>query len=214
MRRDTDRYLFALYGDARASLRMRLRAAVLFPGLLAILLYRICHHLLHGVRPNPATKLAYGAVWLAARWYAIAVGIEIDANAHIGPGLFINHFGAIIIGPANIGENCNIAQSVTIGKSSMVTDWELETSNAVDAPTIGDRVWIGPGAVIAGPVNVGDDASVSAITLITRDVPACGVALGVPAQIVSAKGSFRQVRYRGMEDDAARTAAFPETRRA
>ncbi|WP_187366498.1 serine O-acetyltransferase [Trebonia kvetii] len=214
MRRDTTRYFFALYGDARTSVAMRLRTILLFPGLLAILIYRVCHHLLYGAEPNIATKLSYGALWLASRWYAIAVGIEIDSHAHIGPGLFINHFGAIIVGPAYIGENCNIAQSVTIGKSSMVTDWELETVDVLDVPTIGDRVWIGPGAVIAGPVSVGNDASVSANTLVIRDVQPRGVAMGVPAQIVSVKGSFRQVRYRGMEDDAERTAAILETRRA
>ena len=214
MRRDRDRYLFALYGDVRGSVTRRLRTTLLFPGLWAILLYRVCHHLLYSTRPNIATKLAYGMLWLAARWYSIAVGIEIDSNAHIGAGLFINHFGAIIIGPASIGENCNIAQSVTIGKSSMVTDWELETGTVADVPTIGDRVWIGPGAVVAGPVIVGNDASVSANSLVTRDVQERGVAMGVPAQIVSTRGSFRQVRYCGMEDDAERTAAILETRRA
>jgi len=213
MRRDTDRYLFALYGDARAGIAMRIRTVILFPGLWAILLYRICHHLLYAVRPSIATKLAYGILWLGARFYSIAVGIEIDSNAHIGPGLFINHFGAIIIGPGRIGENCNISQSVTIGKSSMVTDWELESADVLDVPTIGDRVWMGPGAVIAGPVTVGNDASLAANTLVIRDVPAGGVAMGVPAQILSMKGSFRQVRYRGMDADAERTAAVLETRR-
>jgi serine O-acetyltransferase len=212
IRQDTDRYVFSLYGDARVTLKMRLRASILFPGLSAVMLYRVYHHLLHGVRSNTFTRLAYSAVWLPARMHAVIVGIEIDANAHIGSGLFINHFGAIIIGPANIGENCNISQSVTIGRSSKVSQWEHEDAEPLDIPTIGNRVWIGPGAVIAGLLTVADDASVSANSLVTRDIPAGGIAMGVPAQVVSTKGSFRQVRYRGMEVDEGRAAALLATR--
>ena len=178
----------------------------------AVLLYRIYHHLLYGVRSNILTRLAYSAFWLAARMHAIMVGIEIDANAHIGNGFFINHFGAIIIGPAIIGDNCNISQSVTIGKSSKVAEWEFRDAETVDVPTIGNRVWIGPGAVIAGPVTIADDASVSANSLVTRDIPSGGIAMGVPAQVVSMKGSFRQIGYRGMEVDEGRTAALLATR--
>jgi serine acetyltransferase len=58
---------------------------------------------------------------------------------------------------------------------------------------------------------VADDASVSANSLVTRDIPAGGIAMGVPAQVVSTKGSFRQVRYRGMEVDEGRAAALLAT---
>jgi serine O-acetyltransferase len=208
MRRDADRYFYAMRGDARVGMGTRLRAVLLFPGLLAVMLYRICHHLLCAVRPNALTKLAYALIWLVGRPYMIVVGIEIDPHAHIGGGLFINHFGSIIISSATIGENCNIAQNVTIGMSSKAALWELEGSGAGDSPTVGDRVWIGSGAVIAGPVTVGDDASVAANSLVTRDIPPAGIVMGVPAQVVSTKGSFRQVAYRGMDVDTDRTAAL------
>lgn len=191
---------------------MRVRAFILFPGLMAVVLYRICHHLRYGhnARPNMLTKLAYAPCWLTSRWYAIKVGIEIDPAAHIGGGLFINHFGGVIIGPVTIGNNCNIAQNVTLGRSSKMADWEEPGSLGIsDAPTIGDRVWIGPGAVVAGPIAVGNDASIAANSLVTRDVPAAGIAMGVPAQVVSSKGSFRQVSYRGMDQDPDRLQARP-----
>lgn len=208
MRRDADRYFYAMSGGRRASLKTRLRVAVLFPALWAVLLYRIWHHLLCGTRANILTKLAYAVIWLASRPYMVVVGIEIDPYAHIGTGLLINHFGSIMIGPATIGENCNIGQNVTIGLSAKAALWELEGGEAADCPTVGDRVWIGPGAIVAGPVTVGDDAAVGANSLVTRDVPPAGIALGVPAQVVSTKGSFRQVSYRGMDLDAGRTAAL------
>ena len=211
MRRDADRYVYTLYGDARVNIKRGCELPPCSQALPAVILYRICHHLLYGVQPNLLTKLAYVAFWLVARVYAIVVGIEIDPNAHIGSGLFINHFGAIIITSAIIGDNCNISQSVTIGKSSKAADWEIEGTGVVDIPTIGNRVWIGPGAVIAGPITVGDDASVSANSLVTRDIPPGGIAIGVPAQVVSMKGSFRQIKYRGMELDADRSAALLAT---
>lgn len=208
MRRDADRYFYAMRGDARVGMGTRLRALLLFPGLWAVLSYRICHHLLCAARPNVLTKLAYTLIWLAGRPYMIAAGIEIDPHAHIGSGLFINHFGSIIITSATIGENCNIAQNVTIGMSSKADLWEIEGSGVRDTPVLGDRVWIGSGAVVAGPVTVGDDASVAANSLVTRDIPPAGIAMGVPAQVVSTKGSFRQVSYRGMDMDPDRTAAL------
>jgi serine O-acetyltransferase len=213
VRCDVGRYIYALYGDTRASAIRILRSAVLFPGLFAVLLYRLCHHLRYAVRQNIFTRLAYSVLWVAGRPYAIVVGIEIDVNAHIGAGFFINHFGGIIVTSAIIGRNCNMSQSVTIGKSSRFSDWELTDGDAADVPTIGDRVWIGPGAVIAGPVSIGNDVSVAANSLVTRDVPSSGVAMGVPAEIISMKGSFGQIGYRGMARDPDRMDALQAAQR-
>jgi serine O-acetyltransferase len=189
---------------------MYLRAFILFPGMTAVALHRVCHQLRYGYNPKSSllAKLAYIPCWLISRWYALKVGIEIDPKAHIGCGLFVNHFGSITIGPVTMGDNCNIAHSVTLGRSSKMADWELQGApDVLDVPTVGDRVWIGTGAVVAGAVKLGDDASIAANSLVTRDVPASGVAIGVPAQVVSAKGSFRQVSYRGMDKDPDRIQA-------
>ena len=69
-------------------------------------------------------------------------------------------------------------------------------------------MWVGPGAVVAGDITVGDDAAVSAISLVVRDVPPRGVVVGVPARLVSRRGSFAQLMYRGMETDADRMASL------
>ena len=50
-------------------------------------------------------------------------------------------------------------------------------------PTVGDRVTIGAGARVLGPVNVGDDGQIGANSVVVKDVPAGAVAVGVPAQI-------------------------------
>jgi serine O-acetyltransferase len=140
-------------------------------------------------------------------------GININAQAHIGPGVRIPHGGYIVIGPgARIGRNCDIFQGVTLGEG-VGTAGEGDSQEGASKyalPTLGDRVWVGPGAVIAGEVTVGDDASVGANSLLVRDVPSRGVVLGVPARLVSRRGSFAQIFYREMDNDDRRTAALAE----
>jgi serine O-acetyltransferase len=134
-------------------------------------------------------------------------GIRLDADAHIGPGLKIPHGGRIEMGPVRIGGNCDIFQGVTFGESMTTLD-EDEPRSGV--PTLGDRVWVGPGAVIAGELTVGDDAVVGANSLLVRDVPPLGVVLGVPARLVSRQGSFAQILYREMSNDDKRKLALAE----
>jgi serine O-acetyltransferase len=134
-------------------------------------------------------------------------GIEIESGAHIGSGLFINNFGGIVLGAVTMGENCTINQGVTLGRSSTVAGKALN-----DLPTIGDRVFIGPRAIVAGPVTLGDDSSVAGGSLVTRDIPTCGTVMGVPAKVVSRQGSFREVRYRNMDRDPLRLMALNEAR--
>jgi serine acetyltransferase len=77
-------------------------------------------------------------------------------------------------------------------------------------PVLADRVWLGPGAVIAGPIHLGNDVTVAANSLVTRNVPSRGVVRGVPAELISHRGSFRQVSYPGMEQDPERLSSIAE----
>lgn len=80
---------------------------------------------------------------------------EVD---QIGPALFIQHGVGTLIGAESIGSHCWINQNVTVG------------STAKGRPTIGDRVRIGAGAVVLGPITVHDDATVGANATVMRDV--------------------------------------------
>jgi serine O-acetyltransferase len=203
IRKDFDRYVHSLSSDAPMTVGTLLRVMVLFPGIWAILPYRVCHHLLYKLHPRFLGRLLALPAFAVQRIAMVLFGIEIDSRAHIGEGIFVNHFGGIVIGPAYIGANCNISQGVTIGISSMVTGSALD-----DVPTLGDRVWLGPGVVVAGPITLGDDVTVASNSLVTQDVPARGIAIGVPAEVRSLRGSFRQVSYRGMADDPRRSASL------
>lgn len=87
-------------------------------------------------------------------------GISVATRAEIGPGLYIGHFGGIIIGPeVRAGENLNLSQNVTIGAHR-------------GSPTIGNQVYLAPGAKVFGSITVGDNVSVGANAVVSEDVPA------------------------------------------
>jgi serine O-acetyltransferase len=104
----------------------------------------------------------------------IVTGISIPAQAQIGKGLRIHHFGGIIIHSETvIGEGCTLYHGVTLGDRG---GWG-------GAPRIGNHVMIGAGAKILGDVTVGDDCRIGANAVVTTSVPPRCLAVGVPAVI-------------------------------
>jgi serine O-acetyltransferase len=203
VRADADRYLFWAQRDGRSGVLAYLRVAVLSPGLWALLSYRLTHQAATRLRPRRLGSAVAMVLQLLQQVMLVLTNIEIDPRAHIGAGLMFPHSGPIVIGPVRIGANCTISHGVTLGHSA--TD---EDPDRWSTPTLADRVWIGPGAVLAGGLDIGADAAIGANSVVTRDVPPRGVVLGVPARLISRKGSFAQIGYRGMAEDPARAAAL------
>lgn len=52
-------------------------------------------------------------------------------------------------------------------------------------PTIGDRVWIGTGAVIVGKINIGQNVLIAPLTYVNCDVPNDCIVIGNPARIIA-----------------------------
>jgi serine O-acetyltransferase len=202
-REDLDRYTFAAEvgrGEMGATGLVSPRwGALLEQGLWATTAYRICHYARYR-RHSRSLRLMSR---IFQRIVLTFTAIDISAEAHIGPGLWIPHVGYIVIGPVRVGRNCEIFHGVTLGARE---SFMVKCSPRL--PTLGDRVWVGPGAVVAGEVTVGDDAVVGANSLVVHDVPSRGVVLGVPARLVSRRGSFAQVTYRGADEDEERNAAL------
>jgi serine O-acetyltransferase len=199
MRRDVDRYVASAQRDGRSGRLARLETALSLK-VWAVGCYRASHLARTTVRPRLLGRVLAVFLFAGQRIFTALTGIEIDPHAHLGPGLMLPHAGTIVIGPVRVGRDCTISQGVTLGQGLVGT--------GDDTPVLGDRVWVGPGAVVAGPIKVGADAAVSANSVVLRDVPPRGVVLGVPARVVSYKGSFAQVYYRGMEEDPERRAAL------
>jgi serine O-acetyltransferase len=215
IRSDVDRCVYALFADDKITVRAILRVALLFPGLWAVILYRLTHHFYYRFNPRALGKLLYAPMFIVSHLTGIALGVEIAPHAHVGYGLFVNHFGGIHIGKVTIGDNCNISHGVTFGNSSRLTDPALTAdSQGWDSPTLGDRVWVGPGAIIAGPITIGHDSVVAGNSLVSRDAPPFSVLMGVPSKVVSHRGSFTQVSYRGMTEDLGRSEALAGQRAA
>jgi len=114
--------------------------------------------------------------------YSIRFGIDISRDARIGSGLYIGHFGGIVVNAAVvIGDNCNLSQGVTLG--------QVNRGPKAGCPTIGNNVYIGPGAKIIGHIQVGDHAAIGANAVVVDDVPSHGAVGGVPARVISDAGS-------------------------
>lgn len=151
-------------------------------GLWALLQYRIastCY------RSNLPWRIKRPLLILMVAWQKlieITTGISLPYKASIGPGLYIGHYGNIILSnKAVIGHNCNLSQGVTIGISGRLPNKGV--------PVIGNRVYIGVNAVVVGKILVGDDVVIAANSLVTTDVPGHTTVLGVPAKVINNKGS-------------------------
>lgn len=118
-----------------------------------------------------------GKFWrFVLRHHQIKYGFQIYPETEIGEGLYLGHWGTLVINPnAKIGKNCNIAQGVTIGQQN-------RGKNA-GYPTIGNQVWIGPNAVIVGGITIGNNVLVAPNSYVNFDVPSDSIVVGNPAKI-------------------------------
>jgi serine O-acetyltransferase len=104
-------------------------------------------------------------------------GFQIPRATAMGKGLRISHFGALVVNyNAIIGENCYLSHNVTIG--------QIPVGIKTGSPRIGNRVWIGPGAVLVGNIQVGDDVLVAPNSFVNMDVPERSIVIGNPAKII------------------------------
>lgn len=143
--------------------------ALTYPGLHAVWGYRLAHALW-----NKGLRVPARLVQNSTRFWT---GVDIHPAARLGRRLFIDHAEGVVIGEtAEVGEDVLIYHQVTLGGTS--------TEPGKRHPTVGDRVVLGAGAKILGPVNLGDDVKVGANAVVVRDVPDGKVAVGVPARLV------------------------------
>jgi len=144
-----------------------------YPGIKAVLLYRIAHFFWKLGLPYIPRYISGIARDLTA--------VEIHPGAEIGSEFFIDHGAGVVIGEtAEIGDNVTIYAGVVLGGTNL----EQKKRH----PTLGDNVVVGTGAKILGPVTLGDNVRVGANSVVVNDVPPNCVVVGVPAKIVSKKG--------------------------
>jgi len=140
-----------------------------YPGLWAMLFYRIAHSLYtRGLRFLPRFISGIGL---------FLTTIDIHPAATIGRRVFIDHGIGVVIGETTIiGNDVIIYQQVTLGGVS--------TSKGKRHPTLGNNVVIGAGSKVLGSINIGNNSKVGANSVVVKDVPADCTAIGIPARVL------------------------------
>ena len=153
--------------------RSALEVVLCYPGVHALAFHRLGHGLWRRGWWSTARFVSH-----LARFFT---GIEIHPAARIGRGLFIDHGMGIVIGEtAEIGDNVNLLQGVTLGGTS--------TRREKRHPTLRDNVTVGSGAKIIGAITIGENSRVGAGSVVVRDVPPNAVVVGVPGRVTSKDG--------------------------
>jgi serine acetyltransferase len=145
------------------------------PGFQAVAVHRFGNWRM-GIEPKVLRapfSVLYRALYRGVRNF---YGIELPYSVRLGRRVKIEHQSGIVIhGGAVIGDDCILRQDVTLGNRSL--------SRPSEAPRLGNRVSVGAGAKILGPVVIGDEAQIGANAVVQLDVPAGALAIGVPARI-------------------------------
>jgi serine O-acetyltransferase len=115
----------------------------------------------------------------------VLTGIDLPCEATVGRRFKIENFGGIVICPAAVfGDDAIVRQGVTV---------DLRRTGERGAPIIGNRVDIGAGAKILGPIVIGDDVMIGANAVVIRDIPSNSIAVGIPARTRPRSSSFEEV---------------------
>ena len=145
-----------------------LEVLLCYPGLHALIAYRLAHKLYKWHIPVLPRSISY--------FTRIVTGIEIHPAAIIGRRFFIDHGEGVVIGETTeIGDDVLIYQQVTLGGTGK--------EHGKRHPTLGNGVIVGAGAKVLGSIKLGDYVRVG----VTEDVPEYSTVVGVPGRIVTRK---------------------------
>ena len=137
-----------------------------YPGILAVIHYRLAH-----------TLYVLGVPLIARILSEIAhsaTGIDIHPGAQIDEGFFIDHGTGVVIGETTIiGKRVRLYQAVTLGAKRFTQDESgaLE-KGAPRHPILEDEVVVYAGATILGRITIGRGSSIGGNVWLTRSVPA------------------------------------------
>ena len=94
----------------------------------------------------------------------------------VGPGLKFYHIGSFI----HIGENCHIGKNLSFPGGVVLG----KGKGGICEVTIGDNCFIGINTTILGKVNIGNNVTIGAHSLVLSDIPDNAVAVGSPAKVI------------------------------
>lgn len=148
--------------------RNKIEIIFIYPGIHALIFHRLSHWLW-----KHHLKFIARFIAMISRFLT---GIEIHPAARIGRRLFIDHGMGVVIGEtAEIGDDCTIYHGVTLGGTSI-------NKGEKRHPTLGNRIIVGAGAKVLGPIVIGDDVRIGANSVVIKDAPAGTTVVGVPGR--------------------------------
>ena len=149
--------------------------------------YTVWMRLAKGLRAQSVfLRPCYYVCRLLLRHCGVKYGISIPYNTAIGPGLYIGHYGGIVVNDqVSIGNDCNLNHGVTLGVKY--------GGKSPGVPILGDRIFLGPGCVVIGGIRLGNDVAVGANAVVLESVEDSAVVAGIPGRVVSFGGSSHYV---------------------
>jgi serine O-acetyltransferase len=159
--------------DRDPAAKSALEVLLLYPGLHALVFYRISHQLWKW-------KIPIVPRWLSQLGRSFT-GIEIHPGAQIGKNFFIDHGMGVVIGEtAIVGDNVLLYQGTTLGGTGKETGKRH--------PTLGNNVVVGAGAKILGNILIGDNSYIGANAVVIKNVPPNSTVVGIPGRITKQDG--------------------------
>jgi len=159
-----------------------------YPGVKALFFHRIA---------NFFSKAKFDLIArLISQLSRFFTGIEIHPKAEIGKNFFIDHGMGVVIGETSeIGDNVTIYHATTLGgiSPSIKSDEQRDVKRH---PTLKNNVVVGSGAQVLGPIIVGENAKIGANAVVTKDVSANAVMVGIPAKNVNEDGSKTDTSFK------------------
>lgn len=158
--------------------RSTLEIVLVYPGLHAVMAHRLAAPLWRRGWRTLARLMSFAA--------RVVTGVDIHPGAAIGRRFFIDHGAGVVIGEtAVIGDDVTLYHGVTLGGTS----WSPGRRH----PTLGDRVLVGAGAKILGPITVESGSRIGANSVVIEDVPANATVVGIPGRVVRAAAERRML---------------------
>jgi serine O-acetyltransferase len=190
----------------RFSWMLALRGFVLRRNYRAITTLRLCHRAASGTGWFARPFLIFAR--LLHRMACHSAGIDLPWQTRVGGGLALTHgWGLVVNENAVIGRNVTMLHGATLGQRDRLgADGSRSPGGS---PTIEDEVWIGPHAIVVGPITVGRGSRIAGGACVFEDVPPRSIVVGNPARVVKSDCTPDVMNAYAFDatDSAASTAA-------
>ena len=115
--------------------------------------------------------------------------VECRGRLQVGNRVIFGHHCTVAVrNRITIGDDCMFAEMVSIRDHDHAfgdTTRPYREQGFVSAPvSIGRNVWLGAKVTVCKGVEIGDNSVVGANAVVTKDIPANSVAVGIPARVV------------------------------